>query len=34
MIALSDEVRALFDGANYAHIATLMPDSAPHSVPT
>ncbi len=33
MIELSDEVRALFDGPNYAHIATLMPDGGPHSVP-
>jgi PPOX class probable F420-dependent enzyme len=33
MTALPDDVRALFDGANYAHVATLMPDGSPHSVP-
>jgi PPOX class probable F420-dependent enzyme len=33
MTELSAEVRRLFDGANYAHIATLLPDGAPHSVP-
>jgi PPOX class probable F420-dependent enzyme len=31
--ALPDEVRVLFDDANTAHVATLMPDGAPHSVP-
>jgi PPOX class probable F420-dependent enzyme len=30
---MKDEARALFDGANYAHVATLMPDGAPHTVP-
>jgi Pyridoxamine 5'-phosphate oxidase len=30
---LPDDVRALFDGANYAHVATLMPDGSPHTVP-
>jgi PPOX class probable F420-dependent enzyme len=30
---MNDDVRALFDGPNYAHLATLMPDGAPHSVP-
>jgi PPOX class probable F420-dependent enzyme len=30
---LSDDVRALIDGANPAHIATLMRDGSPHSVP-
>jgi PPOX class probable F420-dependent enzyme len=30
---IPDEVRALFDGANTAHVATLMADGAPHSVP-
>src|SRR5436309_1536022 len=29
---LSDEVRALFEGANFGHVATLMPSGAPHSV--
>jgi PPOX class probable F420-dependent enzyme len=33
MTPLPDDVRALFDGPNYAHVATLMPDGAPHSVP-
>ena len=33
MSSLPDDVRALFDGPNYAHVATLMPDGAPHSVP-
>jgi PPOX class probable F420-dependent enzyme len=32
MAALPDDVRALFVGANYAHLATLMPDGSPHSV--
>jgi PPOX class probable F420-dependent enzyme len=30
---LPDDVRVLFDGANLAHVATLMPDGSPHSVP-
>lgn len=29
----SDDVRALFDEANIAHIASLLPDGSPHSVP-
>jgi PPOX class probable F420-dependent enzyme len=33
MTALSADVRRLVERANYAHIATLMPDGAPHSVP-
>jgi PPOX class probable F420-dependent enzyme len=33
MTSLPDDVRALFEGANYAHVATLTPDGAPHSVP-
>lgn len=33
MIALASHVRALFDGANCPHVATLMRDGAPHSVP-
>ncbi len=32
-MALPPEVRALFAGANYAHVATVMRDGAPHSVP-
>jgi PPOX class probable F420-dependent enzyme len=31
--ALPDDVRALFDDANFAHVATLMPDGSPHTVP-
>ena len=33
MTALPDDVRALFEGANYAHLATVLPSGAPHSVP-
>ena len=33
MSKLTDDVRELLDGANIAHIATVMPDGAPHSVP-
>lgn len=33
MAELPDDVRRLFEGANYAHLATLMPDGGPHSVP-
>jgi PPOX class probable F420-dependent enzyme len=33
MIVLNDEARALFAGTNVAHIATLLPDGGPHSVP-
>jgi PPOX class probable F420-dependent enzyme len=33
MAELPDDVRALFMGANFAHIATVLPDGAPHSVP-
>jgi PPOX class probable F420-dependent enzyme len=29
---LTDDVRALFQGANFGHVATLMPSGAPHSV--
>jgi len=32
-IALSPEVRALLDGANFAHLATLLPDGAPQVAP-
>ena len=32
MAELPPEVRELFEGANFAHVATLMPDGAPHSV--
>ena len=30
---LPEAVRALLERPNYAHIATLMPDGSPHSVP-
>lgn len=33
MTVLNDEARALFTGPNLAHIATVLPDGAPHSVP-
>jgi PPOX class probable F420-dependent enzyme len=33
MPELPDDVRSLFAGPNYVHIATVMPDGAPHSVP-
>ena len=33
MTALDDEARDLFTGPNIAHIATLLPDGGPHSVP-
>lgn len=31
--SLPNDVRALFSGTNYAHIATRLPDGSPHSVP-
>ena len=33
MAELPEPVRALFDGANFVHVATVLPDGAPHSVP-
>jgi PPOX class probable F420-dependent enzyme len=30
---IPDEVRTMADGANVAHIATVLPDGGPHSVP-
>jgi hypothetical protein len=30
---LPDDVRALLDGPNYAHLVTVLPNGAPHSVP-
>ena len=30
--AIDDDVRSLFEGANFGHVATLMPSGAPHSV--
>ena len=32
-IPLSDEIKALLDRPNYAHLATLMPDGSPHAAP-
>lgn len=32
-INLSPEIKQLVDGANFAHLATLMPDGSPQSVP-
>lgn len=32
-MALSDDVRALFEKANFVHLATVLPSGAPHSVP-
>jgi PPOX class probable F420-dependent enzyme len=32
MADLTPEVLELFEGANFAHLATLMPDGSPHSV--
>jgi PPOX class probable F420-dependent enzyme len=33
MTALATEVRRLLERPNYAHLATLLPDGSPHSVP-
>ena len=33
MAGVPDDVRALLDGTNIAHVATVMPDGGPHSVP-
>ncbi|MBO0811625.1 MAG: PPOX class F420-dependent oxidoreductase [Microlunatus sp.] len=33
MAELDDLARRLISGPNYAHLATLLPDGAPHSVP-
>lgn len=33
MTALPEDVRALLDGTNIAHVATVLPDGGPHSVP-
>jgi PPOX class probable F420-dependent enzyme len=32
-LAIPIEVKAMVDGANFAHLATLMPDGSPQSVP-
>jgi PPOX class probable F420-dependent enzyme len=33
MTTMNDEARALLDAPNLAHLATLLPDGAPHVVP-
>jgi Pyridoxamine 5'-phosphate oxidase len=33
MSGLPEDVRVLFEGPNYAHLATLLPDGSPHGVP-
>ena len=33
MASLPENVRVLIEGANFAHVATVLPDGAPHSVP-
>lgn len=33
MVELPDDVRDLFDGPNIGHVATVMADGAPHTVP-
>ena len=33
MAEFPDNIRALLQGANFAHVATVMPDGGPHSVP-
>jgi PPOX class probable F420-dependent enzyme len=33
MAELQPEIRKLFEARNLAHLATLMPDGAPHSIP-
>lgn len=32
-MGMTDDLRALLDGTNIAHVATVGPDGAPHSVP-
>ena len=32
-ISIPSEVKTLLDGANFGHLATLMPDGSPQSVP-
>ena len=33
-MSLPDDVRALLEARNFAHLATVLPDGCPHSVPT
>jgi len=32
-VALTSDLKKLIDGANFAHLATLLPDGSPHSAP-
>src|SRR5262247_1112130 len=32
-LALSDEIKRLIDGPNFAHLASLLPDGSPQSAP-
>ena len=32
-ISLADDVKKLIDRANFAHLATILPDRSPHSAP-
>jgi PPOX class probable F420-dependent enzyme len=32
-MGIPEQVRALLEGRNFAHVATLLPDGSPHSVP-
>ena len=34
MTAIPDDARAVLDGPNIAHVATVLPDGGPHVVPT
>jgi PPOX class probable F420-dependent enzyme len=33
MVQLPEDVRALFEGPNIGHVATMLPNGGPHSVP-
>jgi PPOX class probable F420-dependent enzyme len=33
MAEIPDSIRALLEGANFAHVASVLPNGAPHSVP-
>jgi PPOX class probable F420-dependent enzyme len=33
MTVFTDDIRSYFEGANIGHVATVLPDGAPHSVP-
>jgi PPOX class probable F420-dependent enzyme len=32
-VPIPDDVRSLLEGPNFAHVATILPDGGPHSVP-